>query len=209
MDVVLSLKGFAIGLFISLPITPIGILCLKRMLARGPLIGFVSGCGSATADFIFSIIAALGIGYITLQLQEHPISIQLISGVVLCALGVYILKTPPSKVRSDLAKGADYWQAYFSACVLTLSNPATIISLAGMFAAIGIAARHANGNTALTVATGVFFGAMTWWILLSATLSLAKPQISSHSLEKINTICGIMIFAFGIIALVSLGTNLF
>jgi len=209
MDLALGLKGYAIGLFISLPITPIGILCLKRMLARGPLIGFISGCGSATADFIYSILAALSIAYITLQLQEHPIAIQLISGIVLCTLGVYILKTPPKNISSDLAKGTDYWHAYLSACMLTLSNPATIITFAGMFAAIGLAPHYATSNTALTIATGVFLGAMTWWLLSSTILSVLKPKISSRSLEKINTICGILIISFGIIALVSLARNLF
>ena len=202
-------KGFAIGLFISLPITPIGIVCLKRMLARGPLFGFISGCGSATADFIFSIIAALGISYITLQLQQHPIVIQLISSAVLMSLGIYILKTPPSEFSSDVQQGTNYWQAYISALILTLSNPATILSFAGTFAAIGIAPIHVSGYSALTIAFGVWLGAMTWWLLSSTTLSLLQPQISSRSLEKINTICGIFICSFGIIAMVSVLINLF
>lgn len=204
MDILLLLKAIAIGFFISLPITPIGILCLKRMFARGPLIGFISGAGSATADFIFSIIAALGVTYITSQLDAHPILIQLVSGIVLIGVGIYILATPPTQIKSDLKKNENYWQAYLSACILTLSNPATIITFAGIFTAIGISQNEATSFTALMVASGVCFGAMLWWTASSILLSLVHKQISSRTLQRINTICGIIVCTFGILALLNL-----
>lgn len=204
MELLVLLKALAIGFFISLPITPIGILCLKRMFARGPIIGFISGCGSATADFIFSIIAALGVSFITAQLDAHPLLIQLVSGIMLIAIGIYILATPPSGIKSDLKKGGNYSQAYFSACVLTLSNPASIITFAGMFTALGITATEANATTAFMIAFSVFSGAMIWWTSSSILMSLIHTQLSSKTLERINTACGIIVCIFGILALINL-----
>lgn len=203
MDILLLLKALVIGFFISLPVTPIGILCLKRMFARGPLIGFLSGAGSATADFIYSIIAALGVSYITAQLEAHPILIQLLSGIVLIALGIYILATPPTNIKSDLKKNGGYWQAYLSATILTLSNPATIITFAGVFTAMGLSQAEPTYMTALIVATGVFLGAMLWWGLSSILLSLVHKQMSAPLLEKINTVCGIVVCIFGVLALLN------
>ncbi len=204
MNIVLLLKGFAIGFFISLPVTPIGILCLKRMFAQGPLIGFISGCGSATADFIFSIIAALGVSYITAQLDQHPILIQVVSGVVLIGLGIYILATPPSSIKSDLKKNENYWHAYLSTCILTLSNPASIITFAGIFTAAGIISMETNIYTAGVTAFSVFLGAMAWWTSSSILLSFVHKQMSSRMLNTINTICGIIVCIFGILALLNI-----
>ncbi|MGE0009923.1 MAG: LysE family translocator [Candidatus Babeliales bacterium] len=214
MELLLLLKALAIGFFISLPITPIGILCLKRMFSRGPLIGFISGLGSATADFIFSIIAAFGVSFITSQLDAHPLLIQLISGIVLIIIGIYILATPPSHIKSDLKKGENYSQAYLSACALTLSNPASILTFAGIFTAIGISPEEAHAQTAFLVAFSVFLGAMLWWTISSVIMSFIHKQISARTLERINTICGLLVCLFGILALLNLvyamiyGTNI-
>ncbi len=203
MELLLLLKALAIGFFISLPITPIGILCLKRMFARGPFIGFISGCGSATADFIFSIIAAFGVSFVTAQITAHPLLIQLISGVVLIGIGIYILLTPPSHIKSDLKKGENYSQAYFSACALTLSNPASIFTFAGIFTALGISQEDAHAHAAFMVAASVFIGAMIWWTISSILMSFIHKQLSPQTLERINFICGILVCLFGILALLN------
>ena len=41
------LKGLAIGFAIAAPVGPIGVLCIRRTLAEGRLIGFLSGLGAA------------------------------------------------------------------------------------------------------------------------------------------------------------------
>ncbi len=50
-------RGFAI----ATPVGVIGVLCIRRTLADGRAIGFVSGPGAATADALYGAIAALGL----------------------------------------------------------------------------------------------------------------------------------------------------
>ena len=49
----LLLKGFAIGLAISAPVGPIGLLCIRRSMVDGRLAGLFTGFGAATADAIY------------------------------------------------------------------------------------------------------------------------------------------------------------
>ena len=46
------LKGMAIGFSIAAPVGPIGVLCIRRSLAEGRLIGLATGLGAATADIL-------------------------------------------------------------------------------------------------------------------------------------------------------------
>ena len=54
-------KGFLIGLAIAAPVGPIGVLCIRRTLVSGRLIGFLSGLGAATADSAYAAVAAFGL----------------------------------------------------------------------------------------------------------------------------------------------------
>ena len=61
MDVSLFLRGFLIGLAIAAPVGPIGVLCIRRTLADGRPVGFVSGLGAASADAVYGSVAAFGL----------------------------------------------------------------------------------------------------------------------------------------------------
>ena len=49
-----------LGLSIAAPVGPIGVLCIRRTLAKGRAYGLVSGLGAATADAVYGGIAGLG-----------------------------------------------------------------------------------------------------------------------------------------------------
>jgi len=59
MGFVLLIKGIIVGLLASIPLGPIGVLCIQRTINKGRLSGFLSGLGAATADTIFATIAGL------------------------------------------------------------------------------------------------------------------------------------------------------
>lgn len=65
MDIIFFLKGVVIGFSIAVPVGPIGILCIRRTLTGGPLSGFVSGLGVATADAVYGCIAGFGLTFIS------------------------------------------------------------------------------------------------------------------------------------------------
>ena len=67
----LVLRGFILGLAIAAPVGPIGVLCIRRTLAQGRAIGFVSGLGAATADVVYGCVAAFGLTAISGLLDER------------------------------------------------------------------------------------------------------------------------------------------
>ena len=78
------IRGFAVGLLISAPMGPIGVLCIKRTLDRGRWAGFYTGVGAALSDLIYCLLTGLGLSFITdfvetlsweylCYVREHPI----------------------------------------------------------------------------------------------------------------------------------------
>ena len=84
----LFIQGILIGLFVSIPMGPIGVLCLQRTLQQGRLSGFISGLGAATADTVFASIAGLGLTMISDFFQDHQLYIMLVGAVLLIFLGL-------------------------------------------------------------------------------------------------------------------------
>ena len=61
MDIEFFGRGFVIGLAIAAPVGAIGLLCIRRTLVEGRLVGLVSGLGAATADAVYGTVAAFGV----------------------------------------------------------------------------------------------------------------------------------------------------
>ena len=61
------LKGLAIGFSIAAPVGPIGLLCIRRSLADGLLIGLATGLGAATADAAYGCVAGFGLTAVSKQ----------------------------------------------------------------------------------------------------------------------------------------------
>lgn len=202
MDFFIFLKGMLIGFSIAAPVGPIGILCIRRTIAYGRVVGFFTGLGAATADALYSIFAVFGLTIVTNFLIGQQFWLQLVGGLFLCYLGV---KTMMSKASEQSAKahGTKIWSAYISVLFLTITNPMTILSFIGIFAGLGFSNSHSNIISSSILVLGVFLGSVFWWLLLSSVVSLVKHRIEHKMLSMINQISGLIIFLFGVVSLVS------
>ena len=134
---ILFLQGLILGFSIAAPVGPIGVLCIRRTLSSGMLTGFISGIGTATADAFYGGIAAFGITEIAAFLVEKVVFMRLAGGVTLCYLG-YKAAYAKTDVKEVQVKENGLTGAYFSALLITLTNPLTIFSFASVYAGVGL-----------------------------------------------------------------------
>jgi threonine/homoserine/homoserine lactone efflux protein len=199
MNVALFIRGLIIGFSIAAPVGPIGILCIRRTLTEGRASGFLSGLGAATADALYGCVAGFGLTVISGFLVDQRFYIQLIGGIFLLALGIKTLRSAPAE-RAAAASGTGLAASYTSTLLLTLTNPMTILSFAGIFAALGVADTGGNLSAAALLVLGVFIGSAAWWLLLSGGVGLVREKLSSGVLRWTNRLSGAILVAFGIIA---------
>jgi len=197
------IKGVMIGLSIAVPVGPIGILCIRRTLTRGRIIGFLSGLGAATADALYGAIAGFGLTFLSNLLVGHQTGFRMIGGGLLCIIGVKIFLSKPAEQAAS-AKGENHWRAYLSTFILTLTNPMTILFFAAVFAGLGVGSGSDTYLSATILVLGVFLGSASWWLVLSGFTGLLRGMFNVNRMQWLNRISGLIIIGFGLVAFLSL-----
>ncbi len=203
MDHELFVRGAVIGLAIAAPVGPIGVLCIRRTLADGRAAGLASGLGAATADLVYGAVAVMGLTALTQTLAGVSFWTRLLGGLFLCYLGLRTLREQPAE-RPAAVRGRGLLGAYSATLLLTLTNPATIMSFAAVFAGLGAGSDAVGPGAGLLLVAGVFAGSALWWLGLSWAVGALRGRITPVALRRVNVLAGLVILGFGVAALVSL-----
>ena len=197
-------RGLLIGFSIAAPVGPIGVLCIRRTLADGRLVGLASGLGAATADAFYGSLAGFGLTLVANFLVSQQTWLRLVGGIFLLYLGVktFLSKPAGDAVRVTNTPSRGLWSAYLSTLLLTLTNPLTILSFAAIFAGLGLAETGGKPVSAVLLVLGVFCGSASWWLLLSGGVSLLRRRVTPRILQWVNRLAGVVIVIFGLLALV-------
>lgn len=198
----LLVKGCIIGFSIAMPVGPIGLLCIKNSLSKGMAYGLMAGLGAACADTLFGALGGFGVSAIGIFLERYHLVLELFWGIFLLYLGArtFFEKIGETK-EAGLSEG--YFQVFFSTFLLTLTNPMTVISFAGVYAGLGVGALSDDFLTPLIITAGVFIGSSVWWLILSAGSACFRQTMNEIARKWLNRVSGGIIFGFGIFALIA------
>jgi threonine/homoserine/homoserine lactone efflux protein len=198
-------KGIIIGLSASIPLGPIGVLCIQRTLNKGRLSGFISGLGAAFADGFYAVIAGFGVTAIIDYLTEYQLALRIIGAIVLIFMGVKLMQTNPAlQLRRQLRKKRKGLIGDFiSIFALTLSNPITLFIFITVFASLSIFNTESNALSVFFMLFGTLLGASTWWFILTTVVSIFRNEFKLRRMLYINRIAGILIVFFGIFVFIS------
>jgi threonine/homoserine/homoserine lactone efflux protein len=172
------------------------VLCFRRTVAQGPLIGFVSGMGIAVADGFYGAVAAYSLTAISGVLLRYSFWIGLIGSVFLIYLGVKTLLSKPELKNSEETK-VSYSGAFLSTLGLTLANPPTILAFAAIFAGLGLVS-DADYGTATLIVAAVFLGSASWWVILAAGAGRLRARMGPSLIRGINVVSGLFILGFAL-----------
>lgn len=200
----LFLRGILLGLAVAAPVGPIGVLCIQRSLAGGFWMGFSGGIGTAVADALYAALAAAGFAVLlggNLGMAG-PVPVQQIlqwGGALFIAwLGWRTFSSAPvAEGTTNAPLMGNPLRLFAVTFALTMSNPATILSFAALFAGLGLAADPTLGAAASAVA-GVFIGSLLWWALLSGGIAALRHRAGAEMRRWINRIAGMVLILFAI-----------
>ncbi|HEX6118066.1 MAG TPA: LysE family transporter [Dongiaceae bacterium] len=195
-------KGTGIGFLVAAAIGPIAMLCIRTTLERGRLAGISAGMGVAVADTMFAAIGAYGISFIGAALISGESWFKLVGGLVLITFGIYLGRKGPNFGTEDVREVPKSLAADFAMMLaLTLANPMTILSFAGLFAGVS-GLRGFAFDTIPALLVGVFVGSAVWWLILSFVIGLIRHKISAGAMLWINRGSAAAIIGFGLYTLV-------
>lgn len=205
-------RGLILGLMVSAPVGPIGLLCIRRTIQKGLLVGFATGMGAAFADTIFAAIAALGVTAILEFMKHYDAAIHMVGGGILLFGAWHTWHDKPERPQ-HLAKLArkvvgmtkdetlmGSLKAFLSGLAITLTNPVTIVAVLAVVAAFGnLQSRLDTG----TLVAGVFFGASLWWIMLAGGIALVRHHFTESRILMINRVTAVILSAIALWAITS------
>ena len=77
------IKAIIIGLMVTIPLGPVGVMCIQKTISKGRWAGFLFGSGSSFTDFIYSIVALFSLSFVSEFLDRNRIS-----GAIILFLGL-------------------------------------------------------------------------------------------------------------------------
>ncbi len=199
------IRGIAIGLAVAIPVGPIALLCMRRTLERGFLVGFATGFGAAVADLFYSSIAAFGISAVESAMLEYRTTLSLVGGIFLLGLAARTAtaKSPsPDDPENDAAravrqKSRGIVSAAVSGFILTLTNPLTVLGFVAIFAGFGVGQGLTDVGRALALVLGVLGGSILWWMILTGLVARIRHFFAARTLHRLNVAAGAVIAGFG------------
>lgn len=190
-------KGILIGLLVSIPLGPIGVLVIQRTVNKSRIAGLLSGMGAALSDTLYAIIAGFSLTFILDFIREHEILFQTIGALVVLALGIHIFfKNPVRDLRRNRLRGNTHFQDIVSSFLVTFSNPLTVFVFLAVFTSSGVVISLEQPYHSFFVILGIFSGAFIWWFSLSGIVSLFRHKINLRILWWINKTAGAAIVVF-------------
>jgi len=195
-------KGFFIGLFSSMPVGPIAIMCIQRTLSKGRWHGFFTGCGAALSDLIYALIAGFGLAFVSDFINENQLFIQVVGSIVILIFGYFIYRSNPSEQLAPAKnQSQSFLQDVLTSFALTITNPMMIFLFIGLYARFQFVVSEKFVYNLFGI-SAIFVGALTWWFFLVSIVNIFRKNINIRNLRVINIVTGVAIIAIAIFGLV-------
>lgn len=192
-------RGVALGIAIVLPIGPMKMLCLRRILAFGWLAGAVTAAGVVSGDAIFATLAACGLTALAPPLQAFSPYLRIAGGTALLWLALGAVRRHPG--AGNLTLGRSRLASMYAGTVgLTLSNPSTIVGFATvLLSAGGLDAMGGAGGG--LIAAGIILGSTLVWIAFTtAAIVVGRGLAGPHLVWFSRAAAAIMLY-YAIVAI--------
>lgn len=196
--------AFWVGLSIAAPVGPIGLLVIQRTLRHGRVVGLATGLGAAVADAAYGAVGAFGVTALIATLQALRVPLALLGGGFLLLLAwrtwrssAQALAAGPGAGGAGGASGTaapSLAAAFAGTLLLTLSNPATILSFIAIFGALAGSMQAAASP--LVMVAGVLAGSALWWLLLSGAVAALRGRFDARAQAWVGRVSALMLAGF-------------
>jgi threonine/homoserine/homoserine lactone efflux protein len=194
------IKGILIGLCISVPLGPIGMLTIQRTLHRGQKHGIATGLGATTSDLVYTIITLFFLSFVLDFIEVHRFIIQLVGSLVVGAFGYYIFRSnPATQPKPNETVKHSLPGDFFTSFALTFSNPLVLFVLIALFARFEFIGNKTTLFVYICGILSILGGALMWWSLLTFLISRFKNKLNMRGLKIINQVTGLVIIVIGCI----------
>lgn len=196
-------KGILIGVVVSAPLGPVGVLCIQRTLNKGRWYGFVTGLGASVSDIAYALLTGYGMSFIFDFISANQFYLQLVGSVMLLVFGFYTFRSNPvQSIRPVSSSKGSYFHNFVTAFFVTLSNPLIIFLFIGLFARFGFLAPGVRLFEQISGYASIALGALLWWFGITFFVNKVRARFNLRGIWMINRVIGVVVMVISIIGFV-------
>lgn len=198
-DFTLILRGGLVGLSVTAPVGPMGVLCISRTLTQGITRGLATGAGATTVQAGYTLILLLCLHQVEPWLNTNGFLLSLGSALMMTTLAIRLLRQPGQQ-SGRRAASSSLVEAYLSALAVNLLNPVLLVMLLGAVTLV-FGADPPDPPDSTFLVLGVCIGSTAWWMVLSAATALLRTRLNAAVLQTLNRATAALLITFSLAAL--------
>lgn len=196
-EAALFVQSLWIGLSIAAPVGPIGLLVIQRTLRHGGAVGLATGLGAAVADAAYGAVGAFGVSALIRALQGARVPLALVGSAFLLWLAWRTWTATAPAAGAEVKSGPGLLASFAGTFVLTLSNPATILSFIAIFGAV-LGRMGGAAASPWWMVAGVLLGSALWWLCLCAVVARLRQRFDERAQRWVGRVSAGMLAAFAL-----------
>lgn len=201
-DILIS--GLLIGVLVSAPMGPVGMLCIQRSLNKGRWPGFFTGVGAAISDLFYCLLTGLGLAFIQKFINDNAALLQIAGSFMLVGFGIYLYrKNPAVAISKPATTRNNYWGDFVTGFLFTFSNPLILFFIISLFGRFNFLLPEHTHFHYLVGYTALLLGALLWWFVVSYGVNKLRRYFNLRTLRLLNRTIGIIIMAMAVYGIYS------
>lgn len=201
---VIMLRGLLIGVFISAPMGPIGVLVIQRTLNKGRWPAFFTGLGAALSDMIYCLLTGLGLSFVTDFIETHQSILQIAGSAMLLAYALYLfLHNPSRQLKPPTMQANTYWRDFITGFLFTFANPLILFFIIGLFARFNFLAPEFMAYHYIAGYVSIAGGALLWWFTVTFFVDKVRGHFNVRSMWIINRVIASILIIMSVVGSVT------
>ena len=193
----------SIGILLSAPMGPVGILCIQRTINSGRDAGLRTGVGAAVSDLLYCLVTGSGMSIVTDMIEANKSILQVVGSVFLIVYALYMIIHNPVRPQQEDADPAvvirdERMRDIVTGFLFTLSNPLIVFLIIPFMARFNFPMPEHRFYHIIIGYLFIVVGALLWWAAITFIVDKVRSKFNIRSIWMINRIMG------GIILLLSL-----
>ena len=196
-------KGFIIGVVVSAPLGPVGVLCIQRTLNKGRWYGFVTGLGASLSDIAYALLTGYGMSFVFDYINKNIFYLQLLGSIMLLLFGIYTFRSNPvQSIRPASSNKGSYFHNFITAFFVTLSNPLIIFLFIGLFARFAFVQPGVVVFEEITGYLAIASGALVWWLGITYFVNKVRTKFNLRGIWILNRVIGSIVMLVSVAGLI-------
>lgn len=196
------ISGFLIGVLVSAPMGPVGMLIIQRTLNKGRWAAFFTGIGAAFSDIFYCLLTGLGLAFITDFIESHDFLLQIFGSIVLVAFAIYLFqKNPARALRKRRENKTTFFKDIGTGFLFTFSNPLILFFIIGLFGRFNFLMPEYQYYHYIVGYASIFVGALAWWYFITFIVNKIRTHFNVRSMWLLNRIIGTILIVMAVVGI--------